>query len=80
MSLFNTNNWDKKIYLSSLRLDDLILEYETLKKAKDQISNQDNIIVTYLEKCYSQSNPVAAVSLNLETFLKYFRIHCGKIF
>ena len=71
-SLFNTNDWDKKIYLSSLRLDDLILEYEeTLKKAKDQISNQDNIIVTYLEKCYSQSNPVyAAVSLNLETFHK----------
>ena len=34
-SLFNTNDWDKKIYLSSLRLDDLILEYEeTLKKAK----------------------------------------------
>ena len=73
-SLFNTNDWDKKIYLSSLRLDDLILEYEeTLKKAKDQISNQDNIIVTYLEKCYSQSNPVyAAVSLNLETFHKIF--------
>ena len=74
-SLFNTNDWDKKIYLSSLRLDDLILEYEeTLKKAKDQISNQDNIIVTYLEKCYSQSNPVyAAVSLNLETFHKIFQ-------
>ena len=73
-SLFNTNDWDKKIYLSSLRLDDLILEYEeTLKKAKDQISNQDNIILTYLEKCYSQSNPVyAAVSLNLETFHKIF--------
>ena len=73
-SLFNTNDWDKKIYLSSLRLDDLILEYEeTLKKAKDQISNQENIIVTYLEKCYSQSNPVyAAVSLNLETFHKIF--------
>ena len=74
-SLFNTNDWDKKIYLSSLRLDDLILEYEeTLKNAKDQISNQDNIIVTYLEKCYSQSNPVyAAVSLNLETFHKIFQ-------
>ena len=74
-SLFNTNDWDKKIYLSSLRLDDLILEYEeTIKKAKDQISNQDNIIVTYLEKCYSQSNPVyAAVSLNLETFHKIFQ-------
>ena len=73
-SLFNTNDWDKKIYLSSLRLDDLILEYEeTLKKAKDQISNQENIIVNYLEKCYSQSNPVyAAVSLNLETFHTIF--------
>ena len=69
-SLFNTNNWDKKIYLASLRLDDLILDYEeALKKAKDQTSNQENTIVTYLEKCFSQSNPVyAAISLNLETF------------
>ena len=52
-----------KIYLSSLRLDDLILEYEeTLKRQK--IKYQIKIIyVTYL-KCYSQSNPVyAAVSL-----------------
>ena len=73
-SLFNTNNWDKKIYLASLRLDDLILDYEeALKKAKDQTSNQENTIVTYLEKCYSQSNPVyAAVSLNLETFHTIF--------
>jgi glucuronate isomerase len=73
-SLFNTNDWDKKIYLASLRLDDLILDYEeALKKAKDQTSNQKNIIVTYLEKCYSLSNPVyAAVSLNLETFHTIF--------
>ena len=73
-SLFNTNDWDKKIYLASLRLDDLILDYEeALKKAKDQTSNQKNTIVTYLEKCYSQSNPVyAAVSLNLETFHTIF--------
>jgi glucuronate isomerase len=71
-SLFNTNDWDKKIYLASLRLDDLILDYEeALKKAKDQTSNQKNTIVTYLEKCYSLSNPVyAAVSLNLATFNK----------
>ena len=54
-SLFNTNDWDKKIYLASLRLDDLILDYEeTLKKAKDQTSNQENTIVAYLEKCYFQ--------------------------
>ncbi len=73
-SLFNNNDWDKKIYLASLRLDDLILDYEeALKKAKDQTSNQKNTIVTYLEKCYSQSNPVyAAVSLNLETFHSIF--------
>ncbi|MDC0192849.1 hypothetical protein OAJ53_00095 [Pelagibacteraceae bacterium] len=73
-SLFNTSDWDKKIYLASLRLDDLILDYEeALKKAKDQTSNQKNTIVTYLEKCYSQSNPVyAAVSLNLETFHTIF--------
>jgi glucuronate isomerase len=73
-SLFNTNDWDKKIYLASLRLDDLILDYEeALKKAKDQTSNQKNTIVTYLEKCYSQSNPLyAAVSLNLETFHTIF--------
>ena len=73
-SLFNTNDWDKKIYLASLRLDDLILDYEeALKKAKDQTSNQETTIVTYLEKCYSQSNPVyAAVSLNLETFHTIF--------
>ena len=32
-SLFNNNDWNKKIYLSSLRLDDLILDYqESLKK------------------------------------------------
>jgi len=73
-SLFNTNYWDKKIYLASLRLDDLILDYEeALKKAKDQTSNQETTIVTYLDKCYSQSNPVyAAVSLNLETFHTIF--------
>ena len=74
-SLFNNGDWDKKIYLASLRLDDLILDYEeALKKAKDQTSNQEkNTIVNYLEKCYSQSNPVyAAVSLNLETFHKIF--------
>ncbi|MBL6674824.1 MAG: glucuronate isomerase [Alphaproteobacteria bacterium] len=74
-SLFNNGDWDKKIYLSSLRLDDLILDYEeALKKAKDQTSNHEkNTIVNYLEKCYSQSNPVyAAVSLNLETFHTIF--------
>ena len=74
-SLFNNGDWDKKIYLASLRLDDLILDYdEALKKAKDQTSNQEkNTIVNYLEKCYSQSNPVyAAVSLNLETFHTIF--------
>ena len=70
-SLFNNSDWDKKIYLASLRLDDLILNYEeTFKKAKDQTSNQvKNTIIAYLEKCYFQSNPVyAAVSLNLATF------------
>mgnify|MGYP001274666480 FL=1 len=70
-SLFNNSDWDKKIYLASLRLDDLILDYEeTFKKAKDQISNQEkSTIIAYLEKCYLQSNPVyAAVSLNLATF------------
>lgn len=72
-SLFNNSDWDKKIYLASLRLDDLILNYEeTFKKAKDQTSNQEkSSIIAYLEKCYSQSNPVyAAVSLNLATFNK----------
>ena len=74
-SLFNKVDWDKKIYLASLRLDDLILDYEeAFKTAKDQTSNQEkNTIVNYLEKCYSQSNPVyAAVSLNLETFHTIF--------
>ena len=72
-SLFKNSDWDKKIYLASLRLDDLILDYEeTFKKAKDQISNQEkSTIIAYLEKCYLQSNPVyAAVSLNLATFNK----------
>ena len=72
-SLFNNSDWDKKIYLASLRLDDLILNYEeTFKKAKDQTSNQEkSTIIAYLEKCYFQSNPVyAAVSLNLATFNK----------
>ena len=72
-SLFGNNDWDKKRYLASLRLDDLILDYEeSLKKAKDQTSNDevDNIIA-YLEKRYSQSSPVyAAVSLNSDTFNK----------
>jgi len=70
-SLFNSSDWDKKIYLASLRLDDLILDYEeTFKKVKDQTSNQEkSTIIAYLEKCYLQSNPVyAAVSLNLATF------------
>ena len=70
-SLFGNTDWDKKIYLASLRLDDLILDYEgSLEKAKDQTSNDEaNSIVTYLEKCYLQSNPVyAAVSLNSATF------------
>ena len=70
-SLFNNSDWDKKIYLASLRLDDLILNYEeTFKKAKDQTSNQEkSTIIAYLEKCYLQSSPVyAAVSLNLATF------------
>ena len=70
-SLFNNSDWDKKTYLASLRLDDLILNYEeTFKKAKDQTSNQEkSTIIAYLEKCYFQSNPVyAAVSLNLATF------------
>ena len=72
-SLFNNSDWDKKIYLASLRLDDLILNYEeTFKKVKDQTSNQEKrTIIAYLEKCYFQSNPVyAAVSLNLATFNK----------
>jgi len=72
-SLFGNNDWDKKRYLASLRLDDLILDYEgSLKIAKDQTSNDDaDSIVSYLEKCYSQSGPVyAAVSLNLATFNK----------
>ena len=72
-SLFNNSDWDKKIYLASLRLDDLILNYEeTFKKVKDQTSNQEkSTIIAYLEKCYFQSNPVyAAVSLNLATFNK----------
>ena len=70
-SLFGNTDWDKKIYLASLRLDDLILDYEgSLEKVKDKNSNDEaNSIVTYLEKCYLQSNPVyAAVSLNSATF------------
>ncbi len=70
-SLFINDDWDKKKYLASLRLDDLILNYEeSLKKAKDQTEmNEKDSIIAYLEKCYSQSNPVyAAVSLNLATF------------
>ena len=74
-SLFENNDWDKKIYFASLRLDDLILNYEeSLKKAKDQTSvREEDSIITYLEKCYLQSNPVyAAVSLNTDTFNTLF--------
>jgi len=70
-SLFNNNDWNKKIYLSSLRLDDLILDYqESLKKVNDQSTDSsENNIIDYLEKCYLQSNPVyAAVSLNTGSF------------
>ena len=70
-SLFNNNDWNKKIYLSSLRLDDLILDYqESLKKVNDQTTDSsENNIIDYLEKCYLQSNPVyAAVSLNTGSF------------
>jgi glucuronate isomerase len=72
-SLFNNNDWDKEIYLASLRLDDLISDYEeSLKKAKDQISSsREDTIVAYLGKCYLQSKPLyAALSLNLDTFNK----------
>ena len=74
-SLFENNDWDKKIYFASLRLDDLILNYEeSLKKAKDKTSvREEDSIITYLEKCYLQSNPVyAAVSLNTDTFNTLF--------
>ncbi len=70
-SLFKSTDWDKKIYLASLRLDDLILDYEeAYNKAKNQTSKQEqDTIVAYLEKCYQQSRPVyAAVSLNLANF------------
>jgi hypothetical protein len=70
-SLFNDNDWNKKIYFASLRLDDLILDYEeSLKKAKDQTAGSaENDVIVYLEECYLQSNPVyAAVSLNTDTF------------
>ena len=70
-SLFKSTDWDKKIYLASLRLDDLILDYEeAYNKAKNQTSKQEqDTIVAYLEKCYQQSKPVyAALSLNLATF------------
>ena len=70
-SMFDSGDWDKKIYLASLRLDDLILDYEeSLKKAKHQTSTKDeHTIITYLEKCYQKSKPVyAALSLNHDTF------------
>ena len=70
-SLFKSTDWDNEVYLSSLRLDDLISDYGgSLKKAKDQTSNyEENSIIAYLDKCYLQSKPVyAALSLNLENF------------
>ena len=70
-SLFKRTDWDNKVYLSSLRLDDLISDYRgSLKKAKDQTSNyEEDSVIAYLHKCYLQSKPVyAALSLNLDTF------------
>jgi len=71
-SLFhNSNNWDRDIYFASLRLDDLISDYEeSLKKAKDQtIDSSENTLISYLEKCYLQSSPVyAAVSIDADSF------------
>jgi len=71
-SLFKrSDTWDKNIYFASLRLDDLILDYEeSLKKVKDQTTDSsDNNVINYLEQCYLQSNPVyAAVSLDTDSF------------
>ena len=68
-SLFKNENWDRKKYRASLRLDSLISEFDKcLSIAKKNSSDkQDELegILDYLDICYQKANPVyAAISLN----------------
>ena len=72
-SLFNNPNWDRKKYRASLRLDNLINEFDkTLNIAQKSISSKSNTpsdIIEYLEVCRNESNPIyVALSLDNASF------------
>jgi len=72
-SLFNNPNWDRKKYRASLRLDNLINEFDkSLNIAQKSISSKSNTpsdIIEYLEVCRNESNPIyVALSLDNASF------------
>ena len=72
-NLYKNNDWDRNIFQSSLRLDDLIINNsQAIEVAKNQTKinqKQDDIIINYLDSCFSISNPVyAAISANSDNF------------
>ena len=72
-NLFNNNDWDRNIFQSSLRLDDLIVNNtQAIEVAKNQTSlkkKENHVIINYLDNCFSISNPVyAAISANSDNF------------
>jgi len=72
-SLFNNPNWDRRKYRASLRLDNLINEFDkSLNIAQKSISSKSNTpsdIIEYLEVCRNESNPIyVALSLDNASF------------
>ena len=71
--LYKNNDWDRNIFQSSLRLDDLIINNsQAIEVAKNQTKinqKQDDIVINYLDGCFLISNPVyAAISANSDNF------------
>tara|TARA_B100000686_G_scaffold352165_1_gene453210 strand:+ start:2555 stop:3751 length:1197 start_codon:yes stop_codon:yes gene_type:complete len=75
-SLFERNDWDRNIYLSSMRLDNLLNDSDSLIKKKFE-NNQS--IISFLEKCYNQSKPVyAAISASTNEFKQLLKNNLWK--
>ena len=71
--LFEKKDWNSNVYLASLRLDDILLDYnKCIMIAKNKIQdnlNERDLIIKYLDIAYEQSNPIyAALSLNKDQF------------
>jgi len=72
-NLYKDNDWDRNIFQSSLRLDDLIINNsQATEVAKNQTKinqKQNDIVINYLDSCFLISNPVyAAISANSDNF------------